>query len=254
MTVRAVLFDLGNTLLEYSLQGQWGGFLLQRLAEMHPLIHDLAGPSSLSPSELAVAVGGVVGGEEARAIERSGRSWHFADRLRQGLASVGLHADEGTLDRLTDAFYEPIRACTKPYPDTRETLSRLRATGLPLGIITNSPWDTPARLLRGDVEHWGLAGLFDAFICSGEVPWRKPNASFMHAAAEALGIAAQGCLVVGDSLAADIAGARAAGMPSVWINPTGAPAPPDGPQPDRVAASLSRVGEIVRSGAPPDDE
>jgi len=243
--IPAVLFDLGNTLLEYTLQGRWREFLRQRLEEMYPLVCDTVARVGVSPAEFAAAVAEVIGGEQARAIERSGRSWHFADRLREGLAKVGLCAGDDCLERLTDTFYEPIRACTKPYRDTRDALQRLRSLGMRLAIITNSPWDTPARLLRGDLEQWGLADFFDVFICSGEVPWHKPNPAFMLAAAEALGIAADDCLVVGDSLESDIAGARAAGMPSVWVNPSGTPAPADAPQPDWVVRRIVRVAQIV---------
>lgn len=249
-TIRAVLFDLGNTLLEYDLQGRWRQFLRERLEQMHPLVCGAVGRVEATPAEFAATVAEVIGGERARAIERSGRSWHFAKRLQEGLAAVGLSADGERLGRLTDAFYEPIRACTKPYPDTREILTRLRSQGTRLAIITNAPWDTPARLLRGDLERWRIEGFFDAFICSGEVPWRKPNPAFMLAAAEALGIAADECLVVGDTLESDIAGARAAGMRSAWINRAGAPAPPEGAQPEWVATSLARVAQIVAAAGP----
>lgn len=245
MSIRAVLFDLGNTLLEYSLQGRWREFLCQRLEEMCSLICDTLEHPALAPAEFAASVGEVIGGESARAVEQSGRSWHFRRRLREGLAKVGLCAADDCLERLTDVFHEPIRACTKPYPDTAEVLNDLRLRELLLAIISNSPWDTPARLLRGDLQHWGFGDLFDAFICSGEAPWRKPNPSFMLAAAEVLGIAAGDCLVVGDSLESDIGGARAAGMASVWVNPSGSPAPRDAPQPRWVARSIARVAEIL---------
>jgi HAD superfamily hydrolase (TIGR01662 family) len=247
VTIRAALLDLGNTILEYSLDGRWREFLLRRLEEMHPLVCEVVGAVSLPAGEFAAAVGGIIGGERARAIERSGQSWHFAQRLEEGLAAVGLRADGNSLERLTDFFYEPIRACNGPYADTSEALDMLRSQGVRLAIITNSPWDTPARLLRGDVEQWDLCRFFDGFICSGEAPWRKPNPSFMLAAAEALGVPAEECLVVGDRLESDTAGARAAGMRCVWMNRAGAPAPADAPRADWAAKSLFEVAEILRS-------
>lgn len=246
-SVRAILFDLGNTVLEYSLTGHWREFLVSRLQTMYAAVSNLAAPTTGSATEFARTVGDVIGGSEARAIEHGGRSWHFRERLRSGLAAVGIESDADSIERLTDLFYEPIHACNKPYPDTAETLARLRAAGLPLAIITNAPWDTPARLLRGDLEQWDCARFFDAFICSGEVPWRKPNPQFVIAAAQALGIPADECLVVGDTLNVDIAGANAAGMRSVWINPTGEPAPPDAARPDWVAPSIGEVPAIVQS-------
>jgi len=246
MTTRAVLFDLGNTLLEYSLAGHWREFLVQRLEELYPLVCELASPISLSPTQFAATVGEIIGGKEAQAIERNGHSWHFAERLRNGLTAVGLSTGDPLLDWLTDAFYKPIRECTAPYPDTHEALETLRSQGMQLAIVTNSPWDTPARLLRGDLERWDLDGFFDAFLCSGELPWRKPNPAFMLAAAEALRVPPQECLVVGDMLEVDIAGAIAAGMRSIWVNREDATAAPEGLQPDWTMQSLAEITEALR--------
>lgn len=245
MSIRAVLLDIGNTLLEYSLDGQWRQFLVRRLEEMHPVVRDLVGPIAITAPDFAARVGEVIGGQRARDIERRGRSWHFAQRLREGLGTVGLCADAEVLDRLTEVFYEPIRECTKPYSDTREVLDALRSLGIRLAIITNSPWDTPARLLRGDLERWSIGEFFNAFICSGEVPWRKPNPAFMLAAAEAVKARPEECLVVGDKLEADIAGAVAAGMQSVWMNRAGSTVSSDARQPDWVVGTLTEVLEIL---------
>jgi putative hydrolase of the HAD superfamily len=78
----------------------------------------------------------------------------------------------------------------------------------------------------------------------------------MWAAAGELGVPPEHCLVVGDNLMADIAGAGAAGMKSVWINRDQGSAPEDGrwsdrvakPRPDWVAASLTEVVRIVGAG------
>jgi putative hydrolase of the HAD superfamily len=145
---------------------------------------------------------------------------------------------------LTDFFYEPIHACTKPYPETAEVLESLKSRGMRLAIITNAPWDTPARLLRSDLEQWGFADYFEAFICSGNVPWRKPNPKFMFAAADALGVLKEECLVVGDTFDKDIVGAANAGMMSVWINRDGAGAPVEGLQPTWIVTSLSQFWEL----------
>ena len=250
MNYRAVLFDLGNTLLVYAQAGRWREFCLERLEEMHPLVCETLGRPAVPAGEFAARVDEVIG-RRGKVIEDSGRSWHFAERLREGLAAVGLRADGDSLSQLTDAFYEPIRACTKPYPDTRETLESLKGLGMGLAVVTNSPWDTPTRLLRGDLERWGLADFFEAFVCSGELPWRKPNPEFMWQAGRELGVEPEACLVAGDSLAADVAGARAARMTSAWVNREGAVLPPDGPQPDHVAKSLLEVLGILKGRTSP---
>ena len=245
MKVSAVLFDLGNTLLEYSLQGRWEEFLRRRLEEMYPLIFDNVRPAGLSAADFAEKVGKIIGGR-GRLVEQNGHSWHFGKRLGEGLAAVGVKLETAQLERLTEFFYQPVRAGASLYPETCEVLAQLRAADLKLVIITNSPWDVPLRLMRGDLAQWDLERFFDAFICSGNLAWRKPNPDFMFAAAEKVGVLPAGCLVVGDNLQADIAGAQAAGMKSVWINRTGATVPAGCPPPDWTERSLVEVMEIVK--------
>lgn len=69
----------------------------------------------------------------------------------------------------------------------------------------------------------------------------KPSAAFFGAMTASLGTQAERCLMVGDSLTSDVAGANAAGMDCVWFNRTGAPLPPG----YRVAAVVSRLDELL---------
>jgi putative hydrolase of the HAD superfamily len=241
---QAILFDLGQTLLEYpaSTAEQWGKFLRSRLLDMHALFAELA-PELGDRDRFARQAGEIVWPEQR--ISMKGKSWHFRERLRAVFTEYGAECGDDDLERLTDAFYDPIGRGTQRYDETADVLDRLRSAALPLAIISNAPWDVPGRLLRGDMERWNIESYFGAMIMSGDVPWRKPNPDFMCAAAGELGVKPEGCIVVGDSLQADIAGAKAAGMQSVWVNRGGTAAPPDGPQPDWEVASLRGVLELV---------
>jgi HAD superfamily hydrolase (TIGR01509 family) len=242
MNCHAVLFDLGNTLIEYSLQGRWRQFLERRLAEVHGLLWPQPEGGGLSVEAFAVHAAEVIGGEGARELMHRGVSWHFRDRLREALTSFGLPCDEDHLAAATEAFYSPIRECTQIYPDTRGMLERLRADGLRLAVISNTPWDAPGYLTHGDMCRWDIDGYFSATVFSGDVPWRKPHPEFMLAAARALGVEPQVCVVVGDVLRADIAGANAAGMRSIWIDhpPTNEPWPQA-----RADRTVKTIGEVV---------
>jgi len=243
--IEAVLLDQGNTVLEYGLQGRWREFLVARLRELHPLVVESCGETALSPEEFAATVGDVIGGERARGIEQSGHSWHFGERLRAGLHALGLEATEAVLARLADDFHMPIRESTRPYRESQEALAGLRALGVKLAIITNSPWDIPSRLLRGDLEQWRLDGFFDAFVCSGDVAWRKPNPAFMLAAAQELSVLPHNCLVVGDTIKTDIAGAQAAGMRSVWVKREARAEAAPLPAPEWVLDDLGNLPRLV---------
>jgi hypothetical protein len=60
MKARAVLCDLGNTLLEYRLHGQWQAFLHRRLAEVFETGCDRT-DTALTPAEFAERAAEVIG-------------------------------------------------------------------------------------------------------------------------------------------------------------------------------------------------
>jgi putative hydrolase of the HAD superfamily len=54
-------------------------------------------------------------------------------------------------------------------------------------------------------------------IISGDHGFGKPNPLLFQKASEELGVSISQCVMIGNSLENDIAGARAAGMRSIWI-------------------------------------
>ena len=59
---------------------------------------------------------------------------------------------------------------------------------------------------------------FGAVIVSGEIGVAKPDAKVFNLALDGLRVKAENAWHVGDNLMADIGGANAAGITSVWIN------------------------------------
>lgn len=87
--------------------------------------------------------------------------------------------------------------------------SRVGATGL----VTNGPRSRQA----AKVDALGLADRLDALVYAGDLPRRKPHAAPFDRALDALGVAPEDALYVGNSLAYDVAGAHTAGLDAVWL-------------------------------------
>ena len=87
-----------------------------------------------------------------------------------------------------------------------------------------------------------MLDLFGAVVFSSDTRSVKPSPRLFEAALATLGVPHQTpsgrVVVVGDSLAADVAPARALGLASIWINPAGAPVPPGAPVPDHSVPDL----------------
>ena len=245
MTARAILFDLGNTLLHYPWHGRWRVFLRERLEEVYRVVCDGSAAHHVAPLTFVEVAAQTIGGDRAHAREHDGHTWPFADRLRVALTELGMTCDEARMRAVIEAFYEPIGSSTSLYPDTISCLERLRTDGYRLGLVSDTPWDAPGYLCRGDMEKWGIAGYFQAMYFSGDQAWRKPSPRTLVVAAEQLGVELQQCVAIGDMLAREIAAANAAGVPSIWIDRTGEQQPWEGATPDVTVHSLTEAVEAA---------
>jgi putative hydrolase of the HAD superfamily len=111
-------------------------------------------------------------------------------------------------------FYQPEIEAWQLYPDTIKTLETLREQELRMGLISNakSEWFVSAIL-----EKFNLRQFFDVVITSAEIGLRKPRADIFMKALSSLNIKASEAVFVGDSLYADILGAKAVGIQSIHL-------------------------------------
>jgi putative hydrolase of the HAD superfamily len=128
-----------------------------------------------------------------------------------------------------------------------ESLARLRAAGLRLGVVSNSDGRVEQALQAA-----GLREYFDVVLDSALVGMEKPDPRIFRAALDALGVAPEEALYVGDLYEVDVLGARAAGVQAVLLAQPEADSPPG----CRTVASLEDLvndllsGEILMASTP----
>lgn len=120
--------------------------------------------------------------------------------------------------RLLDALYRHYAAPSawRVADDARACIVALRSAGLRVGVLSN--WDTRLRPL---LDGLGLLPVLDAVVVSGECGFEKPDARIFAHAAACLGVEPVALLHVGDDVAADVAGAVAAGCQALNIDGVG---------------------------------
>jgi putative hydrolase of the HAD superfamily len=101
-------------------------------------------------------------------------------------------------------------------PFVGEALRALRHLSVPLGVVSNSSFST--RTLSWELGRQGLLGAFQFVMSSADYGVRKPHPAIFLTAAAKLGLKPGEIWFIGDSAAADVAGARSAGMTAVWYN------------------------------------
>ena len=133
------------------------------------------------------------------------------DALRHSCAHLGLPLDAVTEQRLSDAYLR-----LTPFPDTPLALRRLKAAGLPLGILSNGSHYSIEQV----VSNSGLNRAFDHLISVEEVKVFKPDNRVYALAEQQMGYAREEILFV-SSNAWDASGAAHFGFPVCWINRQG---------------------------------
>ena len=178
--------------------------------------------------------GQAVGGQDAARAYVSGiyRRWNASQRARylpiirqQGegafrlqlirdlLAERGVaEVDQADAQALQDNFDADRLAAFHFFPGIEEFLREARKL-FTLVVITNGPEFSQVP----KVEAVNLADYVDHIIIGGQEPEQKPARSIFEKALRLANCEAHEAIHVGDSLAADIAGAHDSGITSVWI-------------------------------------
>ena len=215
--IEGILFDLGDTILDFGPINTLGLFAqgarlayryLQRLGQPVPPFR-----------------------EYHRRQLRAVRFHYLLSRVRRrefnSLDVLGRQGEKMG-HRLTAAqrlevawsYYWPLGRCATVEAGAAAMLADFRDRGLKLALVSNT--FVPGGVLDRHLRMLGLLEYFPQRIYSCDVQYRKPDRRIFQLALERTGVSASRAIFVGDSLVADIRGARRAGMVTVLKDPTGA--------------------------------
>lgn len=221
MTLRAVFFDVGNTLV----------FPYPSVSEVCRDVLAAAGHTrGLSAIDELMPLVDAYYEDRYRADDTFWTSEEETLSVWVGMYSLlcrrlGIDEEAAVLARrVYDEFGKAER--WRAYDDVAPALGRLRARGISTGVISN--WDGR---LQGLLTRMGLAEQLDTIVSSSDVGVRKPDPRIFELACERLGVAAEEAAHVGDHHYSDILGARAAGMHAVLVDRHGKGDPPVGSAP-----------------------
>ncbi|HEY1180089.1 MAG TPA: HAD family hydrolase [Phytomonospora sp.] len=117
-------------------------------------------------------------------------------------------------DEILELLFKGAREHARITPDTRDALTVAREAGHRVVIVTNGM----VAQQEGKIRTAGLDVLVDGWVVSEGVGAKKPAPEIFHAAADLAGTPLEGSWVIGDRDDADIGGAHALGLSSVWLH------------------------------------
>ncbi|WP_067821911.1 HAD family hydrolase [Nocardia inohanensis] len=205
MMIRGILFDIDDTLIDYSATARIG---ILRHLEAEGLLERFDSPDA------AVALWRELEEQEyprflAGELTFKGQQMVRTERL---LAYLGVAVTD---PESWFARYAARRdTAWSAFPDVAPALSELAGTTA-LGVVSNSSRDHQL----GKLQAVGLAAHFgEAVLCSSEFGVAKPDPSIFHAGCELLGLPPEQVAYVGDRFDIDGIGARDAGLHAFWLN------------------------------------
>ncbi|MBW8895192.1 MAG: HAD family hydrolase [Acidobacteria bacterium] len=210
---RAVFFDVDFTLIYPGPRFQASGyheFCARHGIEVDPALFDRA-------------VAGAASGLDTRDDLYDAQLYvDYTRRIIEGMGGRG-----AAVETVAREIYDEWAACSHftMYDDVPDVLRSLHASGVKLGLISNSH-----RCLASFEAHFELRGLFAVTVSSIEHGYMKPHRSIFEAALSGADVSASESIMVGDSLTHDVDGARRLGMRGVLVARSGPiAAPPDVP-------------------------
>jgi len=205
--IKAVLFDLGNTLLDFEPTNIEQIFevgsrrVYTYLQEKGCQLPSFNNYHRRQLRRILWRVG------LARLIRRD---FNGLDTLRRISLSMGHRLSREELEEMVWLWYDPLSNTARVAGEVLEVLDWLVQHNLKLGIISNT--FVPGVILDRHLAREGLLDYFPVRIYSCDTKFRKPSRKIFRLALEKLSCPAQQVVFVGDVPRMDIRGARRLGM------------------------------------------
>ena len=205
--IRAVLFDLGDTILDFGRVNTTKAFLLGARAT-HAFLKEQGQPVACLPW---YTLRNLVRLRWRYLLsDLTGRDFDSLELLRAIGTKTGVRLSRPQWEQFAWLWYEPLGRCAQVEGDIRETFSTLRRLDLKLGIVSNTFVNRAS--LERHLQNLGLLDFFSVQLYSYEFNVRKPDKELFRIAADKIGVPAGHILFVGDRIDNDILPAMAIGM------------------------------------------
>ena len=239
--MKAVLFDLGHTLIDYYCD--WHGPEQRGVERIYQLVSE-ASPSPVDRAEFTSYL------TERLAHPRTKKREEMVEVPLSELLGACLDRycclDEVTLQEGLEIFYGVLLEDRKLVPGAVEVLESISDRGLAIGLISDVAWGLPSEFPLRDMQHFGLDRYFDDMVFSTDVGLRKPHPKVFKIALSNLGVSAADAMYIGNSPFHDIKGAQGVGMKavlkrSVYCHPE------EGVVPDHTVSQLREIESLINA-------
>ncbi len=209
MPIKAVLFDMFDTLMMIKRNHD---FYSPSLVRMYKYLNSNGIDVSFPTFEQAYTISR---DEIYSKVEDNFEEPHFNLRVFKTLKKLGYNYDATSplVTQATAEFCNEFITFVTPDTEAKALLQNLHGK-YKLAIVSN--FAIPECVIKL-LQLYGLYEFFDAVLVSGAINKRKPSPEIFALALQALEVLASESVMVGDTINADIEGAKAVGAKSIYI-------------------------------------
>ncbi|MBC8481048.1 MAG: HAD family hydrolase [Planctomycetes bacterium] len=208
--IKAVIFDLGETLINFG-KVNTIKFFLQGASLSYDYLKSIN--PDIPPYPL-YAVRALLTLRFRHLLSNiTGRDFDAKKVLAKVAAKHKTQLDQQQLNELVWLWYEPLSKAGKVEPDLGDTLKKLKQAGLKLGILSNTFVNASA--LERHLSEYIDLNLFDTKLYSYQFEYKKPDPLIFIDTADRMNLRLENIVYVGDRINKDIKPAIDLGMTAV---------------------------------------
>lgn len=240
LTPKAIIFDLGSTLIEYE-KVPWAEMSVHSMKEVARFLRKKK--IELLDDEEFVALFESVKADYRKLAADEFIEWTVPQAAEKLLKKLSVEADEKLVDGMFEAYYKPVEKNLSVYDDTAQTLELIKNKSLTIGLVSNTIFPESAHLK--ELKRFKLDKYFDFTLFSSTFGLRKPHSDIFYKAANLAGYAPSECVYVGDRYLEDITGPESVSMPAILKKLDKREYPSDMPDTLRSISCLSELVEHI---------
>lgn len=242
MSINAIIFDLGGTLIEYA--GPYATWpALETPGFEAAYAHLNSNGIELPPFDTFRDTGFAMLPGRWQAAARSERNLRLVDLLAEVLAAHDLTAEPTHLAQAGTLYEDAICAQAHPLDGAADALAWVRGQGYKIGLLSNTMFTGRAHIR--DLKRFGLDSYFDTMLFSADAGKWKPTPDPFLQVAEELGVAPETAVYIGDDPRSDIAGGQSAGLRTIHIQSSQRFDTPPDLEPDATIQALAELPAVL---------
>jgi putative hydrolase of the HAD superfamily len=210
-TPRAVIFDLGGTLVHWS---DWDSGAEQKWAASYDHLVTQFADRKWPSRDAYVNAMRDAERDHWRRVDAEHWSGPPTVLVREAFDRLGVPVSGAELLGAMDGYAKAIAGWSTVDGEAATVLKLLRERGYRLGLLSNTWW--AADWHNADLAAHGLASLLDVIVYTSDLPHSKPHRTVFAEVARRLDVQPDECVMIGDRMVDDVSGALEAGMRAVW--------------------------------------